>query len=321
MSKRPSAMSVMRQRVVRPLGRTLYKPDVSSRQIGPARGIVRRSASDADEPHHHARLAPPDDLAPFVEHFWTVRWDRRGLPPFVAETLPHPSVHVVLERGASALAGVSRKRFSRTLEGRGEVYAIKFRPGGARPFLGGSIARFSERVVPLALLGEGWSALEERVLGIDADDVGHRDALRAEVCAAFLRARQRPLEPREARAQAIVARIVADHTLLRVEELVESEGMSERELQRLFREHVGVSAKWVIQRRRLHEALARMETSAAGLATLAADLGYVDQAHFSRDFRAMVGVSPGAYARRLTEGARTPRTGERARPRGAIPRR
>ena len=32
-------------------------------------------------------------------------------------------------------------------------------------------------------------------------------------------------------------------------------------------------------------------------AALALDLGYFDQAHFIRDFRALVGVSPGAYVR------------------------
>ena len=34
------------------------------------------------------------------------------------------------------------------------------------------------------------------------------------------------------------------------------------------------------------------------MADLAAELGYADQAHFTRDFRALVGVPPSKYALR-----------------------
>ena len=42
------------------------------------------------------RYWPSEDLAPFVEHFWIVRWNLAE--PTTAETLPHPSVHMVLGR-------------------------------------------------------------------------------------------------------------------------------------------------------------------------------------------------------------------------------
>lgn len=74
--------------------------------------------------------------------------------------------------------------------------------------------------------------------------------------------------------------------------------MSLRQLQRLFREYVGVSPKWVIQRYRLLDAAERV---AAGTtidwADLSLDLGYADQAHFIRDFKKLVGRSPAEYAR------------------------
>jgi len=60
---------------------------------------------------------------------------------------------------------------------------------------------------------------------------------------------------------------------------------------------VGASPKWVLRRARLHEAAARADEGAGiDWARLAADLGYADQAHLTRDFTAAVGSPPGRYA-------------------------
>ena len=55
----------------------------------------------------------------------------------------------------------------------------------------------------------------------------------------------------------------------------------------------------MLQRARLHDAVSRIDTGQADdLATLALELGWFDQAHFTRDFTALVGQSPAAYAAR-----------------------
>jgi AraC-like DNA-binding protein len=84
---------------------------------------------------------------------------------------------------------------------------------------------------------------------------------------------------------------------VRVGELAARHGMSPRSLQRLFRRYVGVSPKWVLRRYRLHEAAERIAEGRDGdWARPALDLGYFDQAHFIRDFKALVGASPAQYA-------------------------
>jgi AraC-like DNA-binding protein len=59
-----------------------------------------------------------------------------------------------------------------------------------------------------------------------------------------------------------------------------------------------LSPKWLIQRRRLQEASVRLRSDPASLADVAADLGYADQPHFTRDFRSVTGMTPGEFAAR-----------------------
>ena len=60
---------------------------------------------------------------------------------------------------------------------------------------------------------------------------------------------------------------------------------------------VGVSAKWVLARFRLQEAAVELERDpAVNLAALSARLGWHDQAHFTNDFRRMLGTTPARYA-------------------------
>jgi len=40
-------------------------------------------------------------LQPFAQHLWEVRWDRRGRPPRVSQTIPFPTVNLTVEAGAS----------------------------------------------------------------------------------------------------------------------------------------------------------------------------------------------------------------------------
>ncbi len=92
--------------------------------------------------------------------------------------------------------------------------------------------------------------------------------------------------------------LVLEHReIARVEDLAGRAGINPRTLQRLFRRYVGVGPKWVIRRYRLHEAAHRLAGGlAVDQAALAHDLGYFDQAHFIKDFTAIIGRSPGSYA-------------------------
>ena len=254
------------------------------------RGILR-----PDEGAAHFRLTrplPAEDLRDVVDRHWIVRWDLRGRPPFRQAILPHPCVHIVFEPGRSAVWGIADGQTSHHLQGLGEVVGVKFRPGAFSPYsalpaleLTGKVVSFAEALGPggeeLAAAGEACATALERIALVEA----------------FLRER-RPPPDRGVQTVVAVAEAMRDGPIdLRVADVATQHGLSMRSLQRLFRAHVGVSPKWVLQRYRMHEAAERMaageETDPAALAL---DLGYFDQAHFGNDFRRYVGVPPAAYA-------------------------
>jgi AraC-like DNA-binding protein len=239
----------------------------------------------------HAPDAAPS-LRPFVAHYWVVTWDLRGQDPYKQHVLPYPAVNMTFKPGRCRIAGVPRGRFTEVLHDAGRVFGVRFHPAGFHPFLGAPVSSITDRFVAIGdVFGPPGQRLAEAVLAAD-------DATAVAVMDEFLTARapQRP-EPAARLAAAIVDRTVAEPGITRVDDLAREFDLSMRQLQRLFADYVGVSPKWVIRRHRLHEAAAR---AAAGtrlhLGALAAELGYSDQAHLTRDFASMIGVPPAQYA-------------------------
>lgn len=239
------------------------------------------------------RYLPSPDLAPFVEHYWNIEW--RLEEPQLRETLPYPSAHVVLEPGVAELRGVTTRKYSRILEGSSRVLGVKLRPGGLRPLVRQPASDFTDRVLPLQeVFGEAAHQLDARALA-HAD---HHASIA--VVEDFLRSLEPQADETLAQVTALADRIRDDRDLRQVEQLADLAQVSMRQLQRLFAQYVGVSPKWMIRRYRLQEA-AELIASATHIdwAQIALELGYADQAHFNRDFKAVIGRSPGSYRKAL----------------------
>ncbi|KJS55127.1 AraC family transcriptional regulator [Streptomyces rubellomurinus] len=235
------------------------------------------------------RLAPHPEVARFVEYYWLVRWDLNGRAPYEQKVLSHPNVHLVLEAPRARVYGVDRSLFVRRLEGAGHVLGVRFLPGAFRGLAGHPVSDLADRSVPAAdYFGPEVDRLNEELVD-GAPDAGRVDA--------FLRPRLPAPDPLAEEAAALVDRITRSPDLRRVDELARESGLPVRRLQRLFAEYVGASPKWVLRRARLHEASQRAVSGGElDLAALAAELGYADQAHLTRDFTAAVGISPARYA-------------------------
>ncbi len=240
------------------------------------------------------RFAPAADLDCFVLRYWTVVWDVPEQVPYTQETLPYPCVNLVVECGRSGIFGVNTRRFQVQLMGKGWVFGIKFRPGAFYPFYRAPVAALTDRAIGLdAVFGAEGTDYKRRVLACARVDE------MIDCAEQFLRARLPPPDEHIALINTVVEQIAADRTITRVAEIADRIGVSQRTLQRLFGQYVGVGPKWVIQRYRLLEAAEQLVQNAnVDLPSLAQALGYFDQAHFINDFRATVGSTPAEYAQR-----------------------
>jgi AraC-like DNA-binding protein len=246
---------------------------------------------------HLSRHAPTADIGYFVLRYWIISWDLRNQAPHVQELIPHPCVNVVFEQHRAAVYGVTHRRSAHRLDGAGRVFGIKFKPGGFRPFVRRPVSSFTNTAISLM---DGF--------GVDCRPVETAIAALDDPAATIARAEQFLHEhlpdpdPRVELVNGIVAQIGADRTIVTVDQVAQQFKVHKRTLQRLFREYVGVSPKWVIKLYRLHEAA---EQVAAGVpvawSNLALELGYFDQAHFINDFKRIVGSTPADYAKRLAQ--------------------
>lgn len=246
------------------------------------------------------RYAPSEGAARFVDRYWVASWDLEE--PFVQRVLPHPVVNLVFADGRAAVHGPATEVGRHRLEGRGWALGVMFRPAGFRPFLGRPMNEITDAVLEPGELFEDFGELLAAAPGIDSR--GTDTAPLRHAVDRFLSARAPVRRDPAEDTRGIVERVAADPAVTSVAALAAREGMSARLLQRRFSDHVGIGPKAVIRRYRFYEAAERARRGAPpDWARLAADLGFSDQSHLTREFTAVIGVPPARYAAEGAPGA------------------
>ena len=274
------------------------EPDTAPRALDHVERAHLRSPGDASHVMH--RYEAPPEFAGLLERFWIPVW---SVPPGAEapqQVLQYPVTLLVVSGDYARFYGVVSGLSTTTLTGDGWAVGVMCAPAAGALVARGSVASYTDRHVPLAdVLGAEGERLTTRVRTAMAADPTS-PAAHDEAMAAYGDA-LRPLLPVDAEGE-LVNRVVAfvegDREVVRVAQVCAAFGLSERALQRLVRRRLGLTPKWLIQRRRLQEAAERLRGRGTTLAEVAAQLGYADQPHFSRDFSRVTGMTPGAFAAR-----------------------
>jgi AraC-like DNA-binding protein len=265
-----------------------------TRQTDGAERAHLRDAQGFSPPVH--RFAPTPGLADVVRRYWLPVW---SLPPgqsTVQRVLQYPVCLVVVSADYAHVVGPTTGLSTRELAGEGWAAGVMLQPAAGTLLLGGPVAADSVREVTSLDTVDGESLVAEvraAMAPAPAEAAGQQRAVAAlETALAGLG----PVDDEGLFVNAVVEYVEGDPQVRRVGQICDKFAISERSLQRLAARRIGLSPKWLIQRRRLHEASERLREGSVDLARVAADLGYADQAHFGRDWRRVTGLTPGEFA-------------------------
>ncbi|WP_298589137.1 helix-turn-helix domain-containing protein [uncultured Kocuria sp.] len=278
------------------------------------------------------RLPAPDDVAHLVRQLWIPEWDLPAGERVEQLVLGYPASNVVVEPDGVALHGPTSRASTRVLTGRGWAVGALLRPAGVLLFterpadlLDGSaplLAPGLRSAVAEAMTGAEPASRHARTADLldgagpppapgprssvagavtGAEPAG-RHARAAALLVDHVRVLAAAVPPAAARDGAVANRMVdlleAGGPVRSPADLARQLHVSERSLQRLAARFVGMPPQLLLRRRRLQEAAERMRAEPdADLGALAAELGFADQSHLTREFRAVLGATPRGYGR------------------------
>lgn len=269
---------------------------------GPARldKIERAHLKDPrDASHTMSRYEATKEFDGLLQRFWIPVW---SVPPdreAPQKVLQYPVCLIVVSEDYARFYGVTSGLSTTTLTGDGWAVGLMFAPAAGFLIAKAPVAGYTDRFADLVdVLGAPGAHLVERVRDAMSTDPRSPDAhqLAMNAYGDALR-RFLPVDPEGALVNDLVSFVEGRRDVTRTTQICAEFNISERSLQRLVHRRLGLTPKWLIQRRRLQEAAERLrDSSMISLGEVAAVLGYADQPHFIRDFSRVTAMTPGEFA-------------------------
>jgi AraC-like DNA-binding protein len=240
---------------------------------------------------------PP--TAPQVASVW-IQGVAQGSEPYRHRTIPHGSVELQCEIGGRPrIVGPQTAPRLETLASGTTVVGVRFRLGAAPAVLGVPASELVDLTLPA-----------EELWGSAADRLAERVAAAAtpeEAAAAVEAAARDASEPGTDPVVAGVAALLLPGRTDDVASLPSELFVSERTLRRRVQAGIGLAPKVVHRMLRFQGFLALAHGRNVELAMLAAEAGYADQSHLTRESLRLAGLSPGALLRESLENCRNAR--------------
>jgi AraC-like DNA-binding protein len=220
------------------------------------------------------KLDVPVFMHDFYEYFWKVSWDIPEGEEQIQKILTEPKADLFIEEinGEWQLSPIRSSIFEINLSGKSSVFGLKLRPASQYLYINQCIP------LPMVDFHEDFETMCNEVVEFFEDS---------------------PLiyTSEMMTLNSIITSMERETNISTVDNFSKSHNMTPRGMQRMFKKFTGLSAKWVLCRYRTLEAVQMAKDSGDEVdwAHMASELGYSDQAHFIRDFKSNLSMTPKEY--------------------------
>ncbi len=263
---------------------------------------------------NYQETLPSPRLAGYVKCFWSLEipGPQAGEPEPV---IPDGCIEIVFNLGdrfkrfhdhggvevqpSSLIAGQMRQSILIGPSGEVRLFGIRFQPAGACTFFRFDMSELADRIEPLDAVWASVDEIESKLLA--APDFWARVA----ITEAELLSRLRENNPVDRLLRRAVENVSLENGARSIAALARDVGISQRGLERRFKQAIGLSPKMFSRIVRFQRVLGSLGSAATPrVLDAATDFGYYDQSHVINDFRQFAGVSPAVFferSRQLTD--------------------
>ncbi len=258
-------------------------------------------------------------LAEDVDYYWVMSAARPLVDTVVSRGMSRGATDLIVPLEGHFCAGAERHLFGDSeprgylvgplsapafirSNGRCTVVGARFRPGRARDYfrllaseLTDHVLAFDDLVVP-----------EQRALSDALREQRSMEA-RLSVLERFLLAMQRRVRAEEQHLALALQIIASRRGCVKVDDLARAVGIGVRKLERSFQQAIGLSPKTQCRVARIEYAIEQIPCGKPpDWLDIVHRCGFYDQAHFIREFRAIVGTTPSGFVEERAQAAGAP---------------
>lgn len=254
----------------------------------------------------YEEIAPSDPLKSFINCFWMIRSPHRI--EIVDRTFPDGCQEIVFNMDTQVLrndgqgfftnpdvelVGQMTRAYDIVTRGRQLFFGIKFFPHSFSTFTHEPIFHLKDQSINVCnLLGSAFVRAVDQVYQKPEFTCFVR-----EMESFFIK---RLMDTTLVRSYLLVDRVVqklfVQQGTINIDTLAKRQGISERYLQQAFKRHTGLTPGQLWKMIRFQRSLQYLNKSQESITDIAYKCGYYDHAHFTRDFKALAGITPSRYS-------------------------
>lgn len=247
------------------------------------------------------------ELRPWIRYFWS--YDGSGEGRLHTRSFADPYPRLIFQnirafapvidggRGSAMpvayLSGMDTRPSSAYWDRQFSHFGVSFHPHGLPVFFGLSASELVNET-------PAWSDVDRRQIASRLADAHHHTE-RVTLLSRYFLDRLKARSPDVAIQELFTGDILARQGL---KGIADTHRLSLRQVQRRFKEQVGVSVRTYLKLTRFENVLQRLSTARFGdLTRIAFEAGYADQPHFNREFAEFSGLTPYQFLREQAMGS------------------